>query len=165
MGRAANGSGLGLEPGAAGPAGGNVSAALEPTRRELENYRRRLKMMWDLTGLSTTADWGDDSVNGQPFCTSHYGFMLTDYYLIYALSNQLLDVPAGTLSFGPVYPCPMSVPFAALGREGALSCDAAGTFTLALAFGDLALPAGGLSANGKVYAGAVSLAGGQSVSW
>jgi len=165
MGAAPTWSCLALKLGAAGPAGGNVSAALEPTRRELENYRRRLKMMWDLTGLSTTADWGDDSVNGQPFCTSHYGFMLTDYYLIYALSNQLLDVPAGTLSFAPVYPCPMSVPFAALGREGALSCDAAGTFTLALAFGDLALPAGGLSANGKVYAGAVSLAGGQSVSW
>ena len=58
-----------------------------------------------------------------------------------------------------------NVPFAALGREGALSCDAAGTFTLALAFGELQLPAGGLSANGKVFAGAVSLAGGQSVSW
>ena len=91
--------------------------------------------------------------------------MLTDAYLIYFLSNQQLDIPAGTLSFAPVYACPMSVPFAALGREGALSCDAAGTFTLALAFGDLALPAGGLSANGKVYSGAVSLSGGQSVSW
>jgi len=165
MGAAPTWSCLALKLGKDGPAGGDVAAALEPTRRELENYRSRLRMMWDLTGLSTTSDWGDDSVNGQPFCTSHYGFMLPDYYLVYALSGQLLDVPSGTLSFAPAYPCPMSVPFAALGREGALSCDAAGTFTLALAFGELQLPAGGLSANGKVFAGAVSLAGGQSVSW
>ena len=78
MGAAPTWSCLALALGAAGPAGGNVTAALEPSRLELENYRSRLRMMWDLTGLSTTADWGDDSANGQPFCTSHYGFMLTD---------------------------------------------------------------------------------------
>ena len=165
MGAAPTWSCLALQLGAAGPAGTNVTAALEPTRLELENYRTRLASMWDLTGLSTTSDWGDDSVNGQPFCTSHYGFMLTDYYILYALSGQALDVPAGTLSFAPVYACPMSVPFGALGREGSLSCDASGKFTFALAFGDLALPAGGLSANGRVYPNAVSLTGGQSVSW
>ena len=42
----------------------NVTAALEPTRWELENYRSRLISMWDLTGLSTTGDWGSDSSNG-----------------------------------------------------------------------------------------------------
>lgn len=57
----------------------DVTAALEPTRWELENYRTRLASMWDLTGLSTTSDWGSESANGQPFCTSHYGFMLPDY--------------------------------------------------------------------------------------
>jgi len=65
---------LSLALGAEGPSGGNVTAALEPTRWILSNYRDRLKMMWDLTGLSTTDDWPDA---GQPFCTSHYGFMLT----------------------------------------------------------------------------------------
>ena len=69
MGAAPTWSCLALKLGAAGPAGGDVDAALEPTRRELENYRSRLRSMWDLTGLSTTGDWGDDSVNGQPFCT------------------------------------------------------------------------------------------------
>ena len=63
---------LALALGAQGPAGGNVTAALEPTRWILSNYRDRLKMMWDLTGLSTTGDWGDEDANGQPFCTSHY---------------------------------------------------------------------------------------------
>lgn len=71
MGAAPTWSCLALALGAAGPAGGNVTAALEPTRWELENYRSRLNSMWDLTGLSTTGDWGDDDANGQPFCTSH----------------------------------------------------------------------------------------------
>ena len=165
MGAAPTWSCLALQLGADGPAGGNVTAALEPTRWELENYRSRLRMMWDLTGLSTTSDWGSDDDNGQPFCTSHYGFMLTDYYLIYALSGQQLNVPAGTLSFAPLAACPLSMPFAAMGREGTISCDASNKFTLALAFGSLELPAGGLSANGRAYAQAVSLVGGQSVSW
>lgn len=61
---------LSLALGEDGPSGGNVTAALEPTRWILSNYRDRLKSMWDLTGLSTTDDWADA---GQPFCTSHYG--------------------------------------------------------------------------------------------
>jgi len=91
--------------------------------------------------------------------------MLTDFYLLYSMSGQQLDLPLGTLSFAPLAACPLSLPFVAMGREGTFSCDATGKFTLALAFGELELPAGGLSANGRAYAGAVSLAGGQSVSW
>jgi non-lysosomal glucosylceramidase len=165
MGGAPTWSCLAVQLGSAGPTGTNITAALEPTRWELENYRSRLHSMWDLTGLSTTGDWGSDAANGQPFCTSHYGFMLPDYYLIYALSGQQLDIPHGTLSFAPLYSCPFALPFASAGREGSISCDAAGTYTLALAYGELSLPAGGLSVSGKAYSGAVDLQGGQSVSW
>jgi non-lysosomal glucosylceramidase len=165
MGAAPTWSCLMLALGAADPATLNITDALEPTRWELENYRTRLSSMWDLTGLSTTGDWGDDSSNGQPFCTSHYGFMLTDYYLPYTLSGQQTNLPSGTLSFAPLYSCPMNLPFGLVGGEGTVSCEASGTYTLSLAFGTLTLPAGGLSVNGKAYAGAVTLFGGQSVTW
>jgi hypothetical protein len=165
MGSASTWSCLSLALGSNGPSAGNVTLALEPSRIELENYRQRLKSMWDLTGLSTTADWGTEDQNGQPFVTSHYGFMLTDYYLLYTLSGQKIDISSGTLSFAPLYPCPFSLPFLALGREGTISCVNTNTYTLALAFGDLQLPSGGLSISGKVYPNAVSLSGGQSVSW
>jgi hypothetical protein len=49
--------------------------------------------------------------------------------------------------------------------SGTIACDAAGTWTLAVAFGALQLPAGGLSAGGRAYAGAVDLGPGGSVSW
>ena len=91
--------------------------------------------------------------------------MLPDYYLVYALSGQQSNLPAGTLSFAPLFACPLSLPWAMMGREGTLSCDASGTFTLALAFGALELPAGGLSVDGRKFPQAVSLAAGQSVTW
>ena len=156
---------LALALGADGPAGTNVTAALEPSRWILSNYRDRLRMMWDLTGLSTTADWGGEDSNGQPFCTSHYGFMLTDYYLIYALSGQQTNIPAGKLSFAPLYAAPYTVPFAFMGTEGTLAVSASGTKTLKVAFGSLTLPAGGLSVSGSAYPNSVSLTAGQSVSW
>ena len=90
---------------------------------------------------------------------------MTDYYLPYALSGQQTDLPSGTLSFAPLLPCPMALPVGLMGVEGTLSCDAAGAWTLGVAFGALALPAGGLSAAGRAYAGAVSLGAGQSVTW
>ena len=91
--------------------------------------------------------------------------MLTDYYLVYALSGQQLNLPAGTLSFAPLFACPTSLPFGLIGGEGTISCDAAGAWTLSLAFGNLTLPPGGLSAGGRAYAGAVALGKGGSVTW
>jgi hypothetical protein len=91
--------------------------------------------------------------------------MLTDYYLIYALSGQQTDLPAGSLSFAPLYACPMSLPFGLVGGEGTVSCDTSGTYTLSLAFGTLTLPAGGLSVSGKAYNGAVNITAGQAISW
>jgi hypothetical protein len=157
---------LALALGAAGPAGGDVATALEPTRRALENFRSRLASMWDIPGLWTTDDWGEENADGQPLCTSHYGFLMTDFYLVYALSGQQTNIPEGTLSFAPLYACPFSLPFGMLNVEGTVSCDATtGAFTLAVAFGSLVLPAGGLSVNNLPYPGTVSLSGGQSVSW
>jgi hypothetical protein len=91
--------------------------------------------------------------------------MLTDYYLPYALSGQQTNLPAGTLSFAPLYACPMQLPFGMVGIEGTIACDASSKFTLSVAFGHLVVPAGGLSAAGKAYAQAVDLGKGQSVSW
>jgi hypothetical protein len=87
------------------------------------------------------------------------------HYLVPVLSGQMTNIPNGTLSFAPVYPCPFSLPATLAGTEGTVSCDAAGTYTLALAFGHIELPAGGLSVNGKAYPSPVELGPGESVSW
>ena len=95
--------------------------------------------------------------------------MLTDYYLIYALSGQQTNLPAGKLAFAPLYAAPYTVPWAIMGAEGSLSVDATGRHTLSISFGALQLPAGGLSVSGSAFAQAVDISGGpsgaQSVSW
>lgn len=59
----------------------------------------------------------------------------------------------------------MRLPALLAGVTGTIACDAAGKFTLALAFGSLSLPPGGLVAGGRAFAGAVELGPGDSVSW
>ena len=76
---------------------------------------------------------------------------------------QVTDLPSGTLSFAPVYPCPFTLPALLLGTEGSIACSGAPgaqTYSFSLAFGSLRLPAGGLSVNGKAYAGAVDMTAG-----
>ena len=148
----------------------DVASALQPAQWQLENVRSRLHDLWNVAGIYTGSDWGADAVCGMPFCTSHYGFGLVDYYLYGALTGQAQSIPNGTLSFDPVYPCPYTLPVLLMGVEGTLVCTSGGSgggaqYTLALAFGALQLPAGGLAASGKVCAQAVSLAAGQSVTW
>ena len=51
-------------------------------------------------GLSTTdsLDWGtNENVLGQPLCTAHYGFALTNYYFVYALAGQVRPFPSQVL--------------------------------------------------------------------
>ena len=148
----------------------NVTAVLEPMRLQSENWRSRLNTLWDIAGLTSTdtSEYGDENTLGQPLCTSHYGFALTSYYLVYALSGQQTNIPAGSLTFAPVYACPFALPAMLYNVEGSIACDlAAGspTYTLRLAFGSLTLPAGGLAVNGVAYTGAVALGAGDSVSW
>ena len=147
------------------PTGANVTAALDPARRQLDNWRSRLRQLWNLAGITTPTNAADENESAQPYCTSHYGFALTAHWLLPALSGQQTDLSAGALSFAPALPCPMRLPALSAGLEGVISCDAAGAFTLSVAFGSLELPAGGLSANGRACAAPVSLGPGDSVSW
>lgn len=144
-----------------------LAAALDPARRSLENYRSRLNDIWNPAGLTSTNDWDptNENINGQSYITSHYGFLLVDYYLLPALTGQVTDIPNGVLTFEPAYPCPYTLPVLLQGTEGLLSCSATNSFTLTILFGRLVLPQGGLSVAGNVYAGAVDLSSGLSVSW
>jgi non-lysosomal glucosylceramidase len=150
------------------PPGAAIAAALDPVERVAENYRSRLHDLWDLHGLTTGENAGDsENEVGQPFVTSHYGFFLTNFFLVSALSGQVTDLAGGSpqLSFAPLYACPFNVPLLLAGRTGTVSCDAAGAYTVGMAFGSLQLPAGGLSVNGRAYPHAVALAAGEAVTW
>ncbi len=156
---------LALMPAGVSPAGSNASAALEPAQRSLQNWRQRVRSLWNIAGITSTETPADEAVRGMPTVTSHYGFQLVSYWLLPILSGQVVRLPAGSLTFAPVLACPLNLPMLLAATTGTLACDAAGTFTLSLAFGSLTLPPGGLVANGRAYPGAVDLGPGGSVTW
>ena len=145
--------------------GFNVTAALEPTRLTVDNFRTRLADWWNVVGITSSGDWGSEDVNGMPYVTSHYGFLLPDYHLIYALSGQMTNIPGGSLTFAPLYDCPFNLPLLLAGTTGTIACNAAGAYTVSIMFGSLTLPAGGLSIAGSAYPTPVDLAAGDSISW
>lgn len=147
------------------PTGSNISAALDPARRQLDNWRSRLHNLWNIAGLTTATDPQNDDLSANPYCTAHYGFALTSYWLFPSLSGQLIDLAHGKLTFAPVFACPFNLPSLAAGLTGTISCDNNQVFTLSIMFGTLSLPPGGLKVNDKVYSAGVNLGPGESVSW
>ena len=144
---------------------------IEPFKRMSENFRSRLRDQWNLRALTHT----DGSVApaetkrplelGAPREQGHYGFMLTDLYLIPLLSGQVVDMPNGKLSLAPKYPAPYVLPVLISGCEGSSTATTDGKYTLAVAFGSLKLPKGGLSVSGVACPQAVDLHAGGTVSW
>jgi len=144
----------------------DITKALVPTENQLSvNIRDRLKDLWNIVGIMTASDWGpNDNLHGMPYITSHSGFVMTDYYLLTALSGQQTNIPGGSLKFNPVYPCPFNVPLLLVNTTGVVSCTN-GMYKVSISFGALSLPANGLSVNNKAYPQPVTLAAGQSITW
>ena len=147
----------------------DIDAALAPAVRGSNKWRTMLADAWNVAGIASGDDWGP-AASTLPFVTSHYGFLLVDYYLVPGLTGQQHHFGKGAasfLSFNPPYSpaCPFIYPVLLPGTTGSVGCDASGAFSLSIAFGALELPAGALSVNGHVCAAAVSLGAGDSIAW
>jgi len=105
------------------------------------------------------------TIEGMPYVTSHYGFLLTDYFLLPGLTGQQADIASGSLMFNPLYACPYALPLLLPGTTGTLTCAPGPAYTVTLAFGSLSLPAGGLVVSGLPCPKTVQLGQGESVAW
>ena len=144
----------------------NLTLALDPLKRFMDNYRTRLADQWNLAGLTTSANWTyHENENGMSWCTSHYGMPLTHYFIHYGISQQQVNLMEGKLSFTPVINPPYTVPMLLAGITGTVSRDNNNGITVTVAFGTLSLPAGGLTVDGSSYPNSVNLGPGQSISW
>lgn len=54
-----------------GPDGVGLEAAMAMAQKELDHYRVTLRDQWNIHGLTANDGYG---VDGQPWCTAHYGF-------------------------------------------------------------------------------------------
>merc|ERR1711988_548660 len=106
-----------------------------------ENFRSRLRDQWNLRALTHT----DGSMPnpetmrsielGAPREQAHYGFMLTDLFLLPLLSGQVVDMASTgvQLQFEPMYPAPYTMPMLISNCEGTISATVDGQFTLRVA--------------------------------
>ena len=153
----------------------SMEEALEPFKRMSENFRTRLRDPWNLRALTHTQTQGPVLERGAPREQGHYGFMLTDLFLLPLLSGLRVDL-SGTvappmLEIAPtLYPPPFTLPVLYSGVEATISAArtsvggvgveqraAAGgssvEFVLSVAFGAIELPRGALRVCGQVVNG------------
>jgi hypothetical protein len=141
-----------------------------------ENFRTRLHDQWNLRALTHSQTEGTELEHGQPREQGHYGFMLTDLYLLPLLSGQNVDMSKGKLSLAPKFQAPYTVPVLISMCEAQLSAIPSSTtagktapsgekYTLLVGFGSLTLPVNGLTVSDCTYPHPVQLAAGQSVTW
>jgi non-lysosomal glucosylceramidase len=150
----------------------DMDSALSVAKRGIDKWRSILNDPWNVAGIATTNSSSWPPVNGVshsnvPYVTSHYGFLLVDYYLVPLLSGQQVSLNKGQLSFNPPFShsCPFSYPLVLAGTIGTVSCNTNGLYNVSIAFGSLQLPPGGLSVNGNIYTQQVSISKGESITW
>eukprot|EP00759_Apiculatamorpha_spiralis_P003226 PhF_6_TR11553/c0_g1_i1/m.18566 len=89
------------------------------------------------------------SVPGNAQCTSHYGYHMTLWHTMLALSGQDLSLPDGFLRFAPVTGTPFSYPVMAPGGVVGMISQSGNTFTFEMLSGSLTVNE--LSVGGKKY--------------
>ncbi|CAH1781975.1 unnamed protein product [Owenia fusiformis] len=150
--------------------GQNVSHAIEVAEKSLDRWRSVLNDQWNVAGLMGGLNYGAD---GQPWVTSHYGYYMSSWHMVMALSGQqaFLGKHNKTLTFQPKTPLPFKYPLLLPGVLGTLEGSGGKAqghretrYTLEIYFGEVTLDH--LAVNDNVYKnGPILLKQGDSITW
>lgn len=133
-----------------------VDEALAQPKKSLENWRTRMKDLWNIAGVA-------DQTTGLASLTSHYGYFMTSWHVPLALSGQRANLPEGVLSFDPKVEAPWKLPMLLPGVVGSVAGSETHCFTLVLTVGFLELSY--LRVSDCVHAGPAKLQVGEPVKW
>jgi len=161
--------------------GSNYSSALSVPFKLYSHLLSVLNDQWNTPGVLHGASSKDSpmtikekritddvALDGQPYITSHYGYYMTIWHTVLAISGQAANIPEGSLTFNPVLPPGYRLPVLLPGVLGVLESvvDARGSslFSLYLTVGSLQLSH--LAVGGSVYPGDAHVyAGGPPLKW
>lgn len=76
----------------------DVNQALEVGQKALEHWRSVIHDQWNVVGVMGGIGYGAD---GMPFITSHYGYFMSSWHMVMALSGQKTNVSEKSLTFSP----------------------------------------------------------------
>ena len=143
-----------------------VDEALAPAKKQLEWVRDCLHDMWNTVAVYSGTGYGNEDF--QPLANSHYGYHMVAWHLLFALSGQFYNRPAGKLALAPkLVARPFELPVLVPSTAASIACDAAGICTLSVVAGaPLSLRALAVHrVPAPVPAEGLTLKTGQSVSW
>ena len=154
--------------------GADPGKCLSVAEKTLDRWRSVNTDQWNVAGLMGGLGYGAD---GQPWATSHYGYYMSSWHILFALTGQQANLPRGTLTFDPKVTAPYRYPVLLPGILGSIVAEKASEetassvgggngvkYTLTLTYGRLKLTL--LSVSGVKYPSeTVSIAAGDSVSW
>lgn len=138
--------------------GMSVEDALAQPQKSLNNWRTHVKDLWNVAGICS-------GTTGLSTITSHYGYWMSSWHLVFSLAGQDADLSVGKLQFAPAVSVPFSLPVVLAGTIGSISSPDGKRFTLTVTAGSpITLTTLGV---GKVMhpAGQITLAPGQSTEW
>jgi uncharacterized protein (DUF608 family) len=159
-----------------GQDGVGLRSALAMAEKELNHYRVDLRDQWNIHGLTANDGYG---VDGQPWCTAHYGFHMPLWHIPFAMSGQIFSAVTKTLTFAPTSPdlqCNYKLPVMVPGAVGLLTCSKPSskgyewqlTVTLGLldlnVLGTISSPSSG-GGPAAMHDGPVSLGVGDTATW
>ena len=137
--------------------------SMSQVKKSIGGWREGVNDLWNVAGIAEQA-------NGLPTITSHYGYWMTMWHVVFAASKQDIDMVEGVIAFEPVVEPPYKLPVLLAGTLGVLSSNDDGTsFEFSVTAGkDITLKE--LRVGDVVYdnrgGGAFTMtAGGESVKW
>jgi len=139
----------------------SIDEALAQPMKSLENWRTRMKDLWNIAGVA-------DQNTGLASVTSHYGYFMTAWHIPLALSGQKANLPEGTLSFDPKLKAPWKLPVFLAGVTGSISSSEGSCVVLELRVGTLQLKSLQVSNHPcqvPGHKGPVKLQAGKPVTW
>ena len=89
--------------------GGDVESSMEIMGKTLRWWREGIKDMWNIVAVGGGIG-NPDQPAGSPQANSHYGYHMTMWHTVGALTGQFYDAPAGNLSFAPRLSPPYTLP-------------------------------------------------------
>ena len=84
-----------------------TSKALEVIGKPFEQWYSVLHDQWKVAGILGGITYGAD---GLPFITSHYGYFMSSWHIVMALSGQIANMTEKSLTFAPRLDPPYSLP-------------------------------------------------------
>ena len=127
----------------------NVHQALEVGVKAIEHWRSVVHDQWNVVGIMGGLNYG---VDGLPYITGHYGYFMSSWHMVMALSGQKANMTEKSLTFNPAFDPQKDIPFVlpvllpgvwgylqSSQHQTATGSEVAVYYSLALHFGSLQL--------------------------